>query len=501
MRPGLTTATQYSGAPLPLPIRVSAGFFVTGLSGNMRIQILPPRLMWRVIAIRAASICRSVIHAGSRLLSPYSPKLISLPRVAVPVMRPRICFRCLTFFGINMIDASYVLLILATRSSAVTTSTLFAFAARAWTTLAFTNARLIDRIGTGAAGHRRFRVHDLTAIDSNLDADLSERGLCFRETIIDVGTQRVQRQLPLQVPLATGDFSAVQTTADFHLDSLRTKTQRLFTRFAHRATKSNALLELRCDLLGLELRVQFRLVDLLDRNEYFASGLHREIALELVDLRALATDDDAGSRGVDDDLETVSGAFDIDVRDAGAGEALLQITFQFQVFEQELAKLFFREPMRMPVLVVAEPKTVWMNFLTHALLLFLRLLRALGARCSGSAATFTRLARSRLLRPFCSLNRCSLRAILRCLRSRTFVIAQRDRHVTKMPLLAIRTTLRRRTHTTTVLRWSTIDTRCSHPQIIRVDRNVRFLSRLVRIRDRRTHALLDMTRRALLRKT
>src|SRR6266576_3328823 len=102
MRPGLTTATQYSGAPLPLPMRVSAGFLVTGLSGNIRIQILPPRLMWRVIAIRAASICRSVIQAGSRHLSPYSPKLISLPRVATPDMRPRICFRCLTFFGINM---------------------------------------------------------------------------------------------------------------------------------------------------------------------------------------------------------------------------------------------------------------------------------------------------------------------------------------------------------------------------------------------------------------
>ena len=42
-RPGLTTATQYSGAPLPLPMRVSAGFCVTGLSGKMRIQTLPPR--------------------------------------------------------------------------------------------------------------------------------------------------------------------------------------------------------------------------------------------------------------------------------------------------------------------------------------------------------------------------------------------------------------------------------------------------------------------------
>src|SRR5215218_12620 len=32
-RPGLTTATHPSGEPLPEPMRVSAGFFVNGLSG------------------------------------------------------------------------------------------------------------------------------------------------------------------------------------------------------------------------------------------------------------------------------------------------------------------------------------------------------------------------------------------------------------------------------------------------------------------------------------
>ena len=32
-RPGLTTATQPSGEPLPEPMRVSAGFLVNGLSG------------------------------------------------------------------------------------------------------------------------------------------------------------------------------------------------------------------------------------------------------------------------------------------------------------------------------------------------------------------------------------------------------------------------------------------------------------------------------------
>src|SRR5205823_2899119 len=33
-RPGRTTHTHCSGAPLPLPMRVSCGFFVIGLSGN-----------------------------------------------------------------------------------------------------------------------------------------------------------------------------------------------------------------------------------------------------------------------------------------------------------------------------------------------------------------------------------------------------------------------------------------------------------------------------------
>src|SRR4029079_504094 len=84
IRPGRTTQTHCSGAPLPLPIRVSCGFFVIGLSGNTRTQILPPRLMNRVIATRAASICRSVSQHGSSALSPSVPKETSdpLPRLS-----------------------------------------------------------------------------------------------------------------------------------------------------------------------------------------------------------------------------------------------------------------------------------------------------------------------------------------------------------------------------------------------------------------------------------
>src|SRR5262249_54981677 len=100
--PGRTTATHCSGAPLPLPMRVSCGFFVIGLSGNTRTQTFPPRATNRVIATRAASICLSVSQHGSSAFRPYSPNSTSAPRHALPAMRPRCCFRYLTFFGIIM---------------------------------------------------------------------------------------------------------------------------------------------------------------------------------------------------------------------------------------------------------------------------------------------------------------------------------------------------------------------------------------------------------------
>src|SRR5580700_8354183 len=102
IRPGCTTATHSSGLPLPEPMRVSAGFWVTGLSGKTRIQTLPPRFTCRVMAIRAASIWRAVSQPGSSAWIPKSPNVTEVPPLAAPVRRPRCVLRCLTFLGINM---------------------------------------------------------------------------------------------------------------------------------------------------------------------------------------------------------------------------------------------------------------------------------------------------------------------------------------------------------------------------------------------------------------
>src|SRR4029453_4584476 len=102
MRPGFTTATHSSGLPLPFPIRVSAGFFVTGLAGDRGIQTLPPRLRLRVSATRAASIWRFVTQPGSSALRPNSPNESVEPRYALPRMLPRWALRYLTRLGISM---------------------------------------------------------------------------------------------------------------------------------------------------------------------------------------------------------------------------------------------------------------------------------------------------------------------------------------------------------------------------------------------------------------
>src|SRR6266511_3245003 len=87
-------------------MRVSGGLCVYGFDGKIRIQTFPRRFISWTIVRRAASICRAVTQPGSKACKPYSPKLTSAPRRALPLIRPRICLRHFTRFGINIITTS-----------------------------------------------------------------------------------------------------------------------------------------------------------------------------------------------------------------------------------------------------------------------------------------------------------------------------------------------------------------------------------------------------------
>ena len=68
--PGLTLAAQNSTAPFPLPCLTSAGFFVTGTSGNILIHTRPDLFRCLEIHLLADSICLEVILAGVRAFKP-----------------------------------------------------------------------------------------------------------------------------------------------------------------------------------------------------------------------------------------------------------------------------------------------------------------------------------------------------------------------------------------------------------------------------------------------
>jgi hypothetical protein len=78
-----------------------------------------------------------------------------------------------------------------------------------------------------------------------------------------------------------------------------------------------AALQLLRDILGNQGRVQLRLADLDDVEMDLAAGHLLQVAAQLLDVRALLADDDAGPGRMDRDARLLSRPFNHDPRHAG----------------------------------------------------------------------------------------------------------------------------------------------------------------------------------------
>src|SRR5262245_39122612 len=331
MRPGFTIATHSSGLPLPLPMRVSAGFFVIGLSGNTRIQILPPRFTWRVIAMRAASIWRAVSLQRSSAWSPYSPNATVLPLFAFPRMRPFCILRCLTFFGWSIARLPHHVVRRALREGAL--------------------AQLL--------------VRDVALEDPALHADHAVRRLRLGEAVVDVRAQRVQRHAALGVALAPTHLRAAQPTRGLDADALGAEFERRGHRLLHGAAERHAPLQLERHVLGHELRVELGLADLLDVDEQLALGELAEFLAQHLDLGAALADQDARPRGVDVHHALVARALDHHLRDAGVEELLLDVAAQAMVLVDLVRVVPLLVPVGLPAIERSQPEPIRVYFLTH----------------------------------------------------------------------------------------------------------------------------------------
>src|SRR5205814_8073925 len=104
------------------------------------------------------------------------------------------------------------------------------------------------------------RRQDLAAVGPTSRADRAVRGARLGESILDIRAQRVQGQASLQIPRGARDFVAVQASARAALDSLATEAQRRINRLTHGAPETYSLLQLQCDRLRYQLRIELRLV-------------------------------------------------------------------------------------------------------------------------------------------------------------------------------------------------------------------------------------------------
>src|SRR5882757_4373754 len=348
MRPGFTLATQNSGAPLPEPMRTSAGFFDTGTSGKMRIQTRPARFMWRVSARRAASIWRAVTRSGSIAFRPNCPKDKLAPEVATPWIRPLCAFRNFVFFGCIMALSPQTF---SLASSGV--------AAR---------PRIVAFSHLLVLGHR-IMLEDFALEDPDLDAAGAERGERGGHAVIDVGAQRVQGHAALAIPFHAGDFGAAETARAVDTNAFGAETHRRLHRALHGAAECDAALELLGDRFGDQRGVELRLADLDDVDDDVGGGDVGNPLAQLVDVGALLADHDTGARRMDRHAALLVRTLDHDAGDSRLLEFLVQDLADLDVFMQELAVLVLAgEPTGIPRTVDAETQSDWIDLLTHRLL-------------------------------------------------------------------------------------------------------------------------------------
>src|SRR5688572_15794482 len=220
-------------------MRTSAGFCEIGLSGKMRIQMRPPRLTAPDTARRAASIWRAVRPPRVVALSPYSPKLTLLPRVATPRLRPFCSLRYLRLAGCSILRSCLA----RARALARRARFLWPVGGRRFGL----RCRFLDRardLGSDSCGRLLALLDDLALEYPHLEADGAGAGLRCRDAVIDLGAQRMQRNPPFAVPLVARDLDAVQPARGGDLDALGAQAHRVGNRALHRAAEHDALLQL-----------------------------------------------------------------------------------------------------------------------------------------------------------------------------------------------------------------------------------------------------------------
>src|SRR5207237_1195783 len=159
-----------------------------------------------------------------------------------------------------------------------------------------------------------------------------------------------------------------QASADDDFDTLRAARHRPRHRLLDRAAERHTPLQLLRDAASHEIRIQFRLADLVDVDAYPLARRLLQLRAQLIDVRAAPSDHDAGLRRVDHDRQLVRVPVDINLRDARVDAPPARLHDPLadgDVLVQQFFVVLVCEPLALPVVDDTDAKPCRVDFVTQ----------------------------------------------------------------------------------------------------------------------------------------
>ena len=142
----------------------------------------------------------------------------------------------------------------------------------------------------------------------------------------------------------TGHFGTTDPPVDLDTNTFRTHPHRRRDTLLDGAPKSHSLLDLTRQVVGHQLRIEFRLLHFLDVECHILLGQRLQFVAQLVDLGAAATDGDARTRRMHLARHPLRMALDVDARYTGTLQALADVPPEGDVLSEEPREIFLGEP-------------------------------------------------------------------------------------------------------------------------------------------------------------